>query len=170
MRPEAGVLLGLVGDQTLQAVLLEEYGRLHRAVAVEAEGAHQPAVAPLAARTDDDVLGQPVILFGLREREIGFGQEILVERHAVVAVLVAGDRGDLPPVGGVAYRQAVVERRAAVAAGVVVGDAPRRGRGIGVASLPEHPEREGVVDAPPLVGAELKPHPCPARTLPVAGA
>ena len=92
MRPEAGVLLGLVGDQMLQSVLLEEYGRLHRAVAVEAEGAHQPAVAPLAARTDDDVLGQPVILFGLREREIGFGQEILVERHAVVAVLVAGDR------------------------------------------------------------------------------
>lgn len=170
MRPEAGVLLGLVGDQTLQSVLLEEYGRLHRAVAVEAEGAHQPAVAPLAARTDDDVLGQPVILFGLREREIGVGQEILVERHAVVAVLVAGDRGDLPPVGGVAYRQAVVERRAAVAAGVVVGDAPRRGRGIGVASLPKHPEREGVVDAPPLVGAELKSHPCPARTLPVAGA
>ena len=56
---------------------------------------------------------------GLPEREIREGQEILIEDHLVVGILVARDGGDGEIAGVVADRESVAQGGAAVGAGDV---------------------------------------------------
>ena len=174
------VFVGVLDDQLLDARAFEVHRGFHHAVAVESEGAQQPAVAPSVVRTENDVLGQGVFAPGLPEREPGFGREVLVERHLVVGVLVRGDRRDGIFRGVVAHRESVADRCAAVGRRVVIADLAvaddglavahdvLAGVGVGITSLVERREREGVVDAHSPVVAPLRFPASSAQTLPVA--
>ena len=174
------VFVGVFEDQLLDARAFEVHRGFHHAVAVETEGAQQPAVAPSVVRTENDVLGQGVFAPGLPEREPGFGREVLVERHLVVGVLVRGDRRDGIFRGVVAHRESVADRCAAVGRRVVIADLAvaddglavahdvLAGVGVGITSLVERREREGVVDAHSPVVAPLRFPASSAQTLPVA--
>ena len=67
------VFVGVLGDQLLDAGLLEMHRGVLRAVAVESECAQQPAVRPLLVRAEYDVLGEGVFRTRLFEREIRKG-------------------------------------------------------------------------------------------------
>ena len=176
----AQMLVGVLDDQLLDARAFEVHRGFHHAVAVETEGAQQPAVAPSVVRTENDVLGQGVFAPGLPEREPGFGREVLIERHLVVGVLVRGDRRDGIFRGVVAHRESVADRCAAVGRRVVIADLAvaddglavahdvLAGVGVGITSLVERREREGVVDAHSPVVAPLRFPASSAQTLPVA--
>ena len=111
---QIGADVGVFEDQLLDARPLEMHRGVHRPVAVKSERPEQPAVAASVARAEDHVLGDGMLPPGLFEREIAQGQEILIEDHLVVGVLVGGDRRDGEFFGVVAHRETVADRRAAV--------------------------------------------------------
>ena len=131
-------------------------------------------------RAEYNVLGESVFRTRLFEREIRKGQEILVEDHLVVGILVAGDRGHRETAGVVAHREPVAEGRAAVGARVVVADLARADDrlpvvhdhladvGIGIPALLEHRERQRIVDPQPRTVAPLRLPASAAHPLPVA--
>lgn len=116
----------------------------------------------------------------LFEREIRKGQEILVEDHLVVGILVAGDRGHRETAGVVAHREPVAEGRAAVGARVVVAYLARADDrlpvvhdlladvGIGIPALFEHREGKRIVDPQSRTVAPLRLPASAAHPLPVA--
>ena len=169
-------------NQIVDSIFEESHRGLHPHVAHEAECPRKPAVNPIVARANHHVLGQGVLGAGLRQREIGEGQEILIEHHLVVEVLVARDAAEraAPQIGP--HGEAVAEGRAAVGAGVVVGDPSRRGgilprqgfvggtsgESIGVTALPQIAESERVVDAQSVPHGPLHAEASAARPLPIA--
>ena len=175
------VFVGVFENQLLDARLFEVHRGVHRAVAVESECPQQPAVGFVPARTEDEVLGHAMLGTGLPEREIREGQEILIEDHLVVGILVARDGGDGETAGVVADRESVAQGGAAVGAGVVVADFPAADDGasvvaddvvadigIGIAALFEHRERKRIVDAESRAVAPLGFPASAAQPFPVA--
>ena len=119
---------------------------------------------------------------GLTQREVGERREVLVERHRIVRVLVAGDRRDAVPCGVAAHGESVADRRAEVGAGVVAGDLPGpedrsvvvAGEplariGVGVAALIEPRDRQRVVQPQPPAVVPLHFPATAGLPLPVAG-
>lgn len=136
----AAVFVYVVENQTVDAVLLECYGRVHLLALVEAECSDQPAVARAALRAQNQIFGDVVLAFSLRESEIRQRQKILVENHFVVEILVTRNarQRHAPPV--VLDAQPLGRTYAAVRRLVVVFDAPALRRSVGVAALRQNGE------------------------------
>ena len=160
--------LETIEDQVADAVLLEEHRCVHAGMAVEAEGTEEPAVGFVVGGAEHEVFGHGVLPAGLCQCKIGERQEILVEVHPVVEVLIAGDARYGEFLSFVADRQSVVEVRAAVIARVVVSDLAGFDIGVRVAALFQLDEREGVVDTKSVQVAVLYLEPAAAASLPVA--
>ena len=131
-------------NQLADALVLKGNGRIHIVVAVKTESAKQPAICPCRCGASHDVFGHGVLFSLLREGEVRIYGEILVERHIVVEILVAGDAAYrevlIIPLNG----QTVENAGAAIEAGVVVGNHVLAQLLVGVAALTAVDKREHI--------------------------
>ena len=102
---------------------------------VESECPSQPVYRFVAVPFDNDVLRNGMFLTDLRHGEVGEREEVLVERHVVVDILVAGHSGHHYIVVFPTYGQSVHYRVPAVEAGVVVVDFTCVGRFVSISPL-----------------------------------
>ena len=162
-------LVGGGEDHRIDTCRLEDHGSLHLLVAVETVETEEVVVAAIALRAEDHIFGYDVLLDLLLQREVIEGREVVVEEHIIVRELVGGDRGQRVAIRLVLDRQSIAQRHSVVAARVVVGDPARRygiavgvrdtlratpQKGVGITALLRLGEREGILDAQPLVVAE----------------
>ena len=173
--PRDGVLgdgiVGVLLDQLCNAVVVESHWGIHPVTAEETAGAHEPVIARgLLVAASDKILSHGVFAARLGQGEIVANGEILVQRHVVIQILVAGDAGQGEAVKGLAHGQAVGHRGAAIETGVIVGDVTGLDPLIGVASLKAYRHRGHIGEVPPVMVAPFDLGTATELAFPVAAA
>ena len=125
--------------------------------AEETAGACEPVVARgVLVAADDEILSHRVFTACLSQCEIVVDSEILVQRHVVVQILVAGDARHNEVVEGLANRQTVNNRCAAVETRVVIGNLASFNPLIGVTALTARRDRRHIGHVPAVLVAPLE--------------
>ena len=157
----------IVENKSLNSCRTKGHGSLHLLTLEEAINTCQPTIYALLLRTNDKIFGYLVLLLALFERKVVLGQEVVVDVHLVVHILVRCDacQREFPEV--VTHTQSVTYGDTRVGRRLVVADFAHQlltvffwvGRAdifVGITALLHHREGEGVVDAQrPLAVLEL---------------
>ena len=144
-------------DKLADAVVIEGHRGVHLVTAEETAGAREPVVARgVLVAANDEILGHRVFTACLSQCEIVVDGEILVKRHVVVQILVAGDARHDEVVEGLAHRQTINDRRAAVKTRVVIGNLASFNPLIGVTALAARRDRRHIGHVPAVLVAPLE--------------
>ena len=116
------IVVDIVEYQFLDSCRAEGYGSLHILPLEEAVNTCQPAISILLLRAKHEVFSYLVLLFALFEREVVFGQKVVVDVHPIVHILIRSDARQREFFKFVANAQSVIQGNATVGARLVVAD------------------------------------------------
>ena len=153
----AAMGIDIIEDQLIYSRRPEVDGCLHIFAFEEAIHTHQPSIPALLLRAKHQLLGNVVLLLALLERKVVLGQEVVIDVHIVVHILVGGDTCQRATTKIVAYTQTITHRHTTIGARLVVADLAHQlltifvGVGatyifIGISALRDEREGQRIVD------------------------